>query len=73
MGLAPMSGIAAPKGFPERTIKFAYENIGRFRHYKGLRFFKEKFDPQWETKYLIYGHHFDLLLLPAALNAVFKV
>jgi phosphatidylglycerol lysyltransferase len=73
MGLAPMSGIEAPKDLRERTIKFAYENIRRFRHYKGLRFFKEKFDPQWENKYLIYEHHFDLLLLPAALNKVFKV
>lgn len=72
MGLAPMSGIDDPKDFRERTIKFAYENIRRFRHYKGLRFFKEKFDPSWEYKYLIYGHHFDLLLLPAALNRVMK-
>lgn len=72
MGLAPMSGIDAPKDFTERTIKFAYERIGRFRHYKGLRFFKEKFDPAWENKYLIYQHHFDLLLLPGALNKVMK-
>jgi phosphatidylglycerol lysyltransferase len=72
MGLAPMSGIDAPRDFGERTIKFAYERIGRFRHYKGLRFFKEKFDPRWENKYLIYAHHFDLVLLPAALNKVMK-
>lgn len=72
MGMAPMSGIEAPKDFPERTIKFAYNNIRRFRHYRGLRFFKEKFDPQWENKYLIYEHYFDLLLLPAALDKVMK-
>ena len=72
MGLAPMSGIEAPRDLGERTIKFAYERIGRFRHYKGLRFFKEKFDPRWENKYLIYAHHFDLILLPAALNKVMK-
>jgi phosphatidylglycerol lysyltransferase len=72
MGMVPMSGIESPKGFPQRTIKFAYEQIKRFRHYKGLRFFKDKFDPEWENKYLIYHHHFDLLLLPAALNTVFK-
>lgn len=72
MGMAPMSGIEAPKDFPERTIKFAYNNIRRFRHYRGLRFFKEKFDPQWENKYLIYEHYFDLLLLPTALDKVMK-
>jgi phosphatidylglycerol lysyltransferase len=72
MGLAPMSGIETPRNFKERTIKFAYENIRRFRHYKGLRFSKEKFDPRWENKYLVYEHQFDLLLLPAALNTVMK-
>ncbi|TAM93310.1 MAG: lysylphosphatidylglycerol synthetase family protein [Chitinophagaceae bacterium] len=72
MGMAPMSGIDIPKDIRERTIKFAYENIGRFKHYKGLRFFKEKFDPVWENKYMIYEHHFDLVLLPQALNSVMK-
>ncbi len=70
MGMAPMSGIGTPKDFRERTIKFGYEKIKRFQHYRGLRNFKEKFDPRWENKYLIYEHHFDLLLLPAALNKV---
>lgn len=70
MGMAPMSGIETPKNIRERSIKFAYENIKRFQHYKGLRFSKEKFDPYWENKYLIYDHHFDLILLPAALNKV---
>lgn len=72
MGMAPMSGIETPKGFTERSIKFAYERIKRFRHYRGLRYFKEKFDPEWTNKYLIYQHHFDLLLLPAALDKVMK-
>lgn len=72
MGLAPMSGIGIPKGIRERTIKFAYERIKRFQHYRGLRNFKEKFDPSWEPKYLVYSHHFDLLLLPAALTRVMK-
>jgi phosphatidylglycerol lysyltransferase len=72
MGMAPMSGIDTPKGLRERTIKFAYEKIKRFQHYRGLRNFKEKFDPVWENKYLVYDHHFDLLLLPAALNKVMK-
>lgn len=70
MGMAPMSGIDTPKNFRERSIKFAYERIKRFQHYKGLRFAKEKFNPIWDSKYLIYDHHFDLLVLPGALNKV---
>ena len=72
MGMAPMSGIETPKGLTERSIKFAYERIKRFSHYRGLRYFKEKFDPVWTNKYLIYAHHFDLLLIPGALDKVMK-
>ncbi|SFV27350.1 phosphatidylglycerol lysyltransferase domain-containing protein [Thermoflavifilum thermophilum] len=72
MGMAPLSGIEEPKNIQELTIKMAYEKIRRFQHYRGLRFFKEKFDPVWENKYLIYQHHFDLLFIPAALNEVMK-
>ncbi|HVB03107.1 MAG TPA: phosphatidylglycerol lysyltransferase domain-containing protein [Chitinophagaceae bacterium] len=72
LGLAPMSGIESPRDFRERSIKFAYERIKRFSHYRGLRSFKEKFDPEWENKYLLYAHHFDLLLFPPALAHVMK-
>ncbi|PJJ75653.1 phosphatidylglycerol lysyltransferase [Thermoflavifilum aggregans] len=72
MGMAPLSGIEEPRNIQELTLKMAYEKIRRFQHYRGLRFFKEKFDPVWENKYLIYQHHFDLLFIPAALNEVMK-
>ncbi|MXV50522.1 DUF2156 domain-containing protein [Pedobacter sp. HMF7647] len=72
MGLAPLSGIEKAKDIPERTIKFAYEKIQQFRHYRGLRDFKEKFDPDWQNKYLVYEHHFDLLQLPLALTKVMR-
>lgn len=72
MGMAPLSGIEEPRNIQELTIKMAYEKIKRFQHYRGLRFFKEKFDPVWENKYLIYQHHFDLVFIPAALNKVMR-
>jgi phosphatidylglycerol lysyltransferase len=72
MGLAPMSGIEHGKDFPEKTIKFAYEQIRSFSHYKGLRGFKDKFDPEWQNRYLIYEHDYDLLQAPVILSKVFK-
>lgn len=72
LGLAPLSGIEHGKDLPEKTVKFAYEKLQQFRHYKGLRDFKEKFDPEWHNKYLIYENHYDLLQLPLALNRVMK-
>lgn len=72
MGLAPFSGIGKPEDIPQRTIKFAYEKLQQFKHYKGLRDFKDKFEPQWQTKYLIYNNDYDLLHIPLALNKVMR-
>lgn len=70
LGLAPMSGITQAKDLRERAIKFAYERIARFSHYKGLRTFKEKFGPAWNDKFLAYDNDLDLFFIPAALLQV---
>ncbi|MEJ5054104.1 phosphatidylglycerol lysyltransferase domain-containing protein [Sphingobacterium sp. MYb382] len=73
MGLAAMAGIDRPSGFPEWTMKFAYERLRQFRHYQGLFEFKDKFNPDWQTKYLIYENHYDLASLPLVLSKIMKV
>lgn len=72
LGFAPLSGIAAPHNFPERSMKFAYEKIRSFSHYKGLRDSKEKFSPEWHNKYLVYDQDYDLLTVPSILSKVIK-
>jgi phosphatidylglycerol lysyltransferase len=72
MGFAPMSGLNDPHKFSEKSMKFAYEKIRSFSHYKGLREYKEKFDPEWHNKYLIYQHDYDLLQIPVVLANVIK-
>ena len=72
LGFAPMSGIDDPHTFPERTMKFAYERIRSFSHYRGLRSFKEKFFPVWKNKFLVYSDDYDLLQVPPALSKVIK-
>lgn len=72
LGFAPMSGIGDPHTFSERTMKFAYEKIKSFSHFKGSRNFKEKFFPEWHNRYLIYSQDYDLLQIPSALSKVIK-
>ena len=72
LGFAPMSGLTQPSTFPEKSMKFAYEKIRSFSNYKGLRDFKEKYDPVWYNKYLIYDNDYDLLRVPLALSKVIK-
>ncbi len=72
LGLAPLSGLEEPAGLPEKSIKFAYEKIKAFSHYKGLRDFKDKFNPLWQNQYLIYDQDFDLIEVPKVLAQVIK-
>lgn len=73
LGMVPMSGIEQPENFQERIIKMAYEKINKFANYRSLRFYKEKYKPTWEMKYLVYDAPLDLVFLPAALEKVMKV
>ncbi|MCX6257154.1 MAG: phosphatidylglycerol lysyltransferase domain-containing protein, partial [Bacteroidia bacterium] len=72
LGFAPLSGLDDPQTFPERSMKFAYERIKSFSNTKGMREYKEKFDPVWYNRYLIYQHDYDLLKVPAVLANVIK-
>ncbi|WP_298741641.1 phosphatidylglycerol lysyltransferase domain-containing protein [uncultured Chitinophaga sp.] len=72
LGMVPMSGIVHPSNTAEQVVKFAYEKIRAFRHYHGLREFKEKYATMWTNKYLVYEHDFDLIQLPTALSKVMQ-
>jgi phosphatidylglycerol lysyltransferase len=58
LGLAPLSGVgdvryARPQ---EKLARLAFEYGNRFYGYKGLRSFKEKFQPEWRSAYLAYPY-----------------
>jgi len=72
LGFAPMSGLNDTHTFAEKSMKFAYEKIRSFSQYKGMREFKDKFDPKWFNKYLIYDYDYDLIQVPTALSRVIK-
>ncbi|MBO9684633.1 MAG: lysylphosphatidylglycerol synthetase family protein, partial [Flavisolibacter sp.] len=72
LGLVPMTGISQPNTAAEQIIRLAAEKMKQFRHYKGLREFKEKYATIWGNKYLVYDSDFDLLQLPVALNKVMR-
>jgi phosphatidylglycerol lysyltransferase len=72
MGFAPMSGLDDPHNFTEKSMKFAYERIRSFSHYKGQRDYKDKFNPVWHDKFLIYSNDYDLLQIPGVLTQVIK-
>jgi phosphatidylglycerol lysyltransferase len=72
LGFAPMSGMNDAHTFKEKSMKFAYERIRSFSQYKGLREFKDKYDPVWNNKFLIYENDYDLIQVPSVLARVIK-
>jgi phosphatidylglycerol lysyltransferase len=57
LGLAPLAGVGDQPGatLQERALSQLYERLTRFFSYKGLRFYKAKFEPDWEERFLVYG------------------
>ncbi|WP_428229464.1 phosphatidylglycerol lysyltransferase domain-containing protein [Flavobacterium sp.] len=72
LGLAPMSGIENPQTIQEKSMKYAYERVRSFSHYKGLRDFKDKFSPSWYNQYIVFTDDYDLLQIPRILSKVIK-
>lgn len=73
IGFTPMSGQSNPQTFPEKSMKFVYEKIRSFSHYKGQRGYKEKFEPLWSDKFLVYNNDYDLIQAPSVLAKVIKL
>lgn len=56
LGMAPLSGVGRSRYSrpDERLARLAYEYGNRLYNYKGLRSFKEKFHPVWQSRYIAY-------------------
>ncbi|MGE6354975.1 phosphatidylglycerol lysyltransferase domain-containing protein [Flavobacterium sp. NPDC079362] len=72
LGLAPMSGIENPQTIQEKSMKYAYEKVKSFSHYKGLRDFKDKFSTSWHNQYIVFTDDYDLIQIPRILTKVIK-
>jgi phosphatidylglycerol lysyltransferase len=58
MGFAPLTGLD-PKSSEDRStidglLHFVYDNADRFYSFQGLARFKSKYEPEWESRYIIY-------------------
>ena len=56
LGLAALSGVgeAAQSTRMERGMHYLYEHLNQFYNFQGLRAYKDKFHPHWESRYLVY-------------------
>lgn len=56
LGMAPLSGLHEHPLAPtwNRVGNYLFSHAEHFYNFEGLRQYKEKFDPQWEPRYLVY-------------------
>jgi phosphatidylglycerol lysyltransferase len=58
MGLAPLSGLDGDQSSESQLINnflnFAYINGSRFYSFQGLKRFKSKYEPSWQSRYIVY-------------------
>jgi phosphatidylglycerol lysyltransferase len=69
LGMAPLSGIDTHSFSPlwNRVASGIFNHGERFYNFKGLRSYKDKFNPQWKPKYIAVQSFFDL---PSALKSI---
>ena len=61
LGMAPLSGIESNSASIWNKIENVIFTHGEhFYNFKGLRAFKEKFNPEWEPRYIAYSGPFNL-------------
>lgn len=60
LGLSALAGVGDSPQDPalEKFLRWVYTNLNQFYNFRGLHAFKEKFEPTWEPRYLVYpGTH----------------
>ncbi len=68
LGLAPLAGLERPGAtVEERALAAAARLVRPWYDVRGLEFFKAKFDPRWEPRYVAVRRRLDLVGLSIAL------
>ncbi len=76
LGLVPLAGMGdtSDRGAEERLLGYIFRSGGRLFSFAGLRQFKNKFEPEWQPKFLVYsGGPQTLAQIAVALSLVLKV
>jgi phosphatidylglycerol lysyltransferase len=71
IGLSALSGVGemSTSRRLEKGVRYLYRHLSRFYNFKGLHAYKDKFQPQWEPRYLVYP---SVMALPDVVMALIR-
>jgi phosphatidylglycerol lysyltransferase len=71
IGLSALSGVGDVEESRrlEKGVRYLYRHLSRFYNFKGLHAYKEKFQPRWEPRYLVYP---SVMTLPEVVMALIR-
>jgi phosphatidylglycerol lysyltransferase len=69
LGLSSLAGVGEKRDSPaiEKALHYIYEHVNQFYNFKGLHEFKDKFNPTWSTRYLVYKNDASLPAIALAM------
>ncbi|MEP7306470.1 MAG: phosphatidylglycerol lysyltransferase domain-containing protein [Acidobacteriota bacterium] len=72
LGMAPLASVGAVKGAHprERLARLVFQHGEHFYRLRGLRFFKQKFEPDWEPRYVSYQTAWEFPIAIAYVSAL---
>ncbi|MFA9388290.1 MAG: phosphatidylglycerol lysyltransferase domain-containing protein [Prolixibacteraceae bacterium] len=73
LGLAPLAGFQKGHTIKQQASYYIVEYLKKNSRFKGLYDYKEKFEPLWSDRYLVYQNTSDLLKLPLILAKISKL
>ena len=72
LGMAPLAEVGAQRDAHrrERLAYFLFRRGEQWYNFQGLRFFKQKFNPDWQPRYMAYQNTWEWLVAAAYLGAL---
>ena len=69
LGLSSLAGVGEKRDSPaiEKALHYIYEHVNQFYNFKGLHEFKDKYNPTWSPRYLIYKNDASLPAIALAM------
>ncbi len=72
LGMAPLASVGEVRGAHprERLARLVFQHGEHWYNFQGLRFFKQKFDPDWQPRYICYQSAWEFPIAIAYVSAL---